>query len=129
MDNFENNLALVALVGSAAACQGVALSDHIARFLVRLACVMSAEIPETNTSITIPTSFSDQPHLSDSSSLGTMIFVENGGPFWRQSIVHIIISEILKACAGAVGHDSALSQRTLSAPPLGPLAVACHIMC
>ena len=112
------------LVGAAASCQGVALSDHIARFLVRLACVMSAEIPETNTSITIPTSFGDQPRLSAAFSMGKMIYVDNGRQFWRQRIAHIVFTYILKACAGSVGHDSALLQSTLSAPPLGSLATA-----
>ena len=63
------------LVGAAASCQGVALSDHIARFLVRLACGLYAEIPDTNTSITIPTSFGDWPRLLAVSSLGTMLSV------------------------------------------------------
>ena len=124
MEDFGNNLDIVALVGAATACQGVALSYHIACFLVRLTCGLSAEIPETNTSVTIPTFFGDWPRLLAASSLGTMLYVDNGGIFWRQCIAHIIIPNILKACVGSVVHDSDLLQITLSAPPLGPLAAA-----
>ena len=129
MENFEKALDLAALVWSAAACRGVVLSDHIARFLLRLACGLSAEITETNTSKTIPTSFGDWPRISAASSLVKVLSIKNGGPFWRQRIAHILLPDILKACAGAVGHDSALSQSTLSAHPLGPLSTDCHIVC
>ena len=46
MENFDNTLALSTLVVAVAACRGVTFSEHIARFLVRLACGLSAEILE-----------------------------------------------------------------------------------
>ena len=116
-------------------CKGgsyIQIGNGVAQFLVGLACNGSSTLPCTNMPIYIIASTetgsensildpSSHAQLVAASGFCSLLSVENGGPFWRQRITHIVLPIVMDACK-----KQALSQNP---PALGLLAVVCHIVC
>ena len=125
---------LLAVVGSAAACRGGAsspTSDVVTRMLVDIACKNEAIIPFTEETVSpredssdIRTAGQSLPAMA-ASSFGMMLSVQNGGPFWRQRMIHIALPLVLAASKAS----STSTVSAVSGPPIGSLVAATHIVC
>ena len=125
---------LLAVVGSAAACRGGAsspTSDVVTRLLVDIACKNEAIIPFTEETVSpredssdIRTAGQSLPAMA-ASSFGMMLSVQNGGPFWRQRMIHIALPLVLDASKAS----STSTVSAVSGPPIGSLVAATHIVC
>lgn len=99
---------------------------------MKLACSGDAQFPFTETIIRleIPSEEGQKHELLDPASLlrmlpasafGSMLSVHNGGPFWRQRMIHVTFPVLLEALrAQAKSHDP---------PAVGTLTVVCHLIC
>lgn len=127
--NVEAVLYFMALLGSAAACRGGRCSqtaDEIASCLIQVSCTGSSKV----FAFKIPGSDAQRHPISDPASLaftlpatafGSMLSVKNGGPLWRQRIIHKTLPILL---------NTLLEQSTSQNPPaLGSLAVVSHLLC
>mmetsp|Transcript_9574 Transcript_9574/g.14499 ORF Transcript_9574/g.14499 Transcript_9574/m.14499 type:complete len:309 (+) Transcript_9574:16-942(+) len=127
--NVEAALNFMALLGSAAACRGGRCSqtaDEIASCLVQVACNGSSSAFAFKS----PGNEAQQHPILDPASLafvlpaaafGSMLSVKNGGPFWRQRIIHKTLPILMKTL-----QEQATSR---SPPALGSLAVVAHMLC
>lgn len=127
--NVEAALHFMALLGSAAACRGGLCSqtaDEVASCLVQVACNDSS----ARFALKTPGEEAQKHPILDPSSLafilpasafGGMLSVKNGGPFWRQRIIHKTLPILTKTL-----QEQAKSR---SPPALGSLAVVGHMLC
>ena len=127
--NVEAAVNFMALLGSAAACRGGRCSqtaDEIASCLVQVACngsstIFSFKAPEDEAQkhpILDPASLA---FILPAAAFGSMLSVKNGGPFWRQRIIHKTIPILTKTL-----QEQALSR---CPPALGSLALVAHMLC
>ena len=70
-----------------------------------------------------------QSLLVAASSFGLMISVQNGGPFWRQRMIHMSMPSVLEANEKKSSTTGKDSLSAVSGPPIGALALSCHIAC
>jgi len=131
----ENALNMTALLASAAACRGGASSrtaDRATLFLAELACTGKSICPFSEVPILLrqldgPSqrrplqTSSSTAYVLSASAYSEVISVQNGTPFWRQRISHKTLA-LLKP----VLQEQA---RTQTPPPLGTLALVCHMIC
>lgn len=61
-------------------------------------------------------------HFAASSAFGSMISIEDGGPFWRQRLVHLASRHVL-----GTGEERD-SQRSLTPLELGRLMISCYVV-
>lgn len=127
--NVEAALHFMALLGSAAACRGGLCSqtaDEVASCLVQVACNGSS----ARFTFKTPGEEAQKHPILDPASLafilpasafGGMLSVKNGGPFWRQRIIHKTLPILTKTL-----QEQAKSR---SPPALGSLAVVGHMVC
>ena len=94
--------------------------DEIARFLAVIACDGVASSPVLG--LTLDTSINPQLPILSASALGAMINVDNGSPFWKQRMIHLITQILLSRL-------NPKSEKILSQSEYGRLLSACHIMC
>ncbi|KAK1743164.1 DNA repair/transcription protein MET18/MMS19-like protein [Skeletonema marinoi] len=127
--NVEAALNFMALLGCAAACRGGRCSqtaDEIASCLVQVACngsssafaFKSLEIEAQQHPILDPASLA---FVLPAAAFGSMLSVKNGGPFWRQRIIHKTLPILMKTL-----QEQATSR---SPPALGSLAVVAQMLC
>ena len=105
----------------------------IALFLIELACTGASHYPFSGTtSIQLATpSQQGQKHpllnpashafILPASALGSMLSVNNGGPFWRQRLTHKTLPILL----GALNAQA----KSQDPPAMGTLCVVCHMLC
>lgn len=127
--NVEAALNFMALLGSAAACRGGRCSqtaDEIAFCLVQVACNGAS----TAFAFKSPGIEAQKHPISDRASIafilpaaafGGMLSVKNGGPFWRQRIIHKTLPILTKTL-----QEQATSRNP---PALGSLALVAHLLC
>jgi hypothetical protein len=127
--NVEAALNFMALLGSAAACRGGRYSqtaDDIATCLIQVACNGSSSA----FALKSPGNEAQKHPISDRASVafilpaaafGSMLSVKNGGPFWRQRIIHKTLPILTKTL-----QEQATSRNP---PALGSLAVVAHLLC
>lgn len=127
--NVEAAVNFMALLGSAAACRGGRCSqtaDEIASCLVQVACngsstIFSFKAPEDEAQkhpILDPASIA---FILPAAAFGSMLSVKNGGPFWRQRIIHKTIPILTNTL-----QEQALSR---CPPALGSLALVAQMLC
>ena len=121
--------------GSISACKGGGYSqtgDLIASFLMELACTGTSQFPFSDTTIQLPTPNEQgkkhpildpaaHAYVIPASAFGSMLSVQNGGPFWRQRLTHKTLPVLLKALK--------VQAKSQDPPALGILAVVCHMLC
>ena len=109
------------------------MGDRIALFLTELACTGASHYPFSGTTAIqlAPPSQQGQKHplmnpashafILPASALGSMLSVNNGGPFWRQRLTHKTLPILL----GALNEQS----KSQNPPAMGTLCVVCHMLC
>lgn len=114
--------------GSAAAVRGRSsshIADDVALFLVQLSCDGSARAPFLGDEQIVVFGVLDEAatlQFASSSAFGAMISVEDGGPFWRQRLVHLASRYVL-----GTGEEKD-SQRNLTPLELGRLIISCYVV-
>lgn len=66
-------------------------------------------------------------HFAASSAFGTMVSTEDGGPFWRQRLMHLAARHLLQASNG-LDTKSILSAQALTPIEFGRLLIACFVI-
>lgn len=118
--------------GTAAACRGKSSSknaDLVASFLIKLSCDGTAQVPFVNdiTMVDISGGNEAMMHFAASSAFGSMISTEDGGPFWRQRLVHMALRHLRQASNG-LDTKSMLSAASLTPTEIGCLLTACFVI-
>lgn len=124
----QDSINLMALIGSAAVCRGGSLSqmgNEVASFLTLVACQENVESAGSiKVGFTSPLDFRDISHGNKikisfiaGNAIGAMLSVENGSPFWRQRISHVVIPSLLS------------SSEAMSSIEHGRLLCTCHLVC
>jgi hypothetical protein len=126
------SLDLAGLLGTAAACRGKSSSknaDLVASFLIKLSCDGTAQVPFVNdiTMVDISGGNEAMMHFAASSAFGSMISTEDGGPFWRQRLVHMALRHLRQASNG-LDTKSMLSAASLTPTEIGCLLTACFVI-
>jgi len=130
-----DTFSFLGLLGSAAACKGGSFSqtaDKITSFLIELACTGTSQFPFAAATMQLVTpTITGQKHplldpashayILPASAFGSMLSVQNGGPFWRQRMTHKTLPVLLKALQ--------VQAKSQNPPALGTLAVVCHMLC
>ena len=94
--------------------------DEVARFLAVIACDGVASSPILG--LTLDTSINSQLPIMSASALGAMLTVDNGSPFWKQRMIHLITPILLSQL-------NPKSEKIISESEYGRLLCACHIIC
>ena len=66
-------------------------------------------------------------HFASSSAFGSMVSTEDGGPFWRQRLVHLAVRHLQQASNG-LDTKSMLSAGSLTPTEIGRLLTACFVV-
>lgn len=127
--NVEAALNFMALLGSAAACRGGRCSqtaDEIASCLIQVACNGSSSAfafksPENEAQKHPISDLASLAFILPAAAFGSMLSVKNGGPFWRQRIIHKTLPILTTTL-----QEQATSRNP---PALGSLAVVAHLLC
>lgn len=66
-------------------------------------------------------------HFASSSAFGTMVSTQDGGPFWRQRLMHLAAKHLLQATDG-LDTSAPLSADALTPTEIGRLLIACFVV-
>lgn len=118
--------------GTAAACRGKSsskIADDVARFLIQLSCDGKAQVPFVSDASIVDIGGSGEAklHFASSSAFGTMLSTEDGGPFWRQRLMHLAARHLLQASNG-IDATSMLSANAITPPEIGRLLIASFVI-
>jgi Dos2-interacting transcription regulator of RNA-Pol-II len=132
-----DNLSVLALLGSAAACRGgpsTKTSDQIVLCLVDLACTKKSDFlftddVENDIDLTV---FDTRDHkestkisIGAASAFGSILATECGHLLWKQRLTHISVKRILE-CIDKTANPGSDSKQHDS---LGLLSAVCHVIC
>ncbi len=125
IEELQDAINLLALIGSAAACRGSSsskLANEVGLFLALLACegtMQSSPLGiEDMIDCNLYSSDIDRKiSVAASNALGSILNVKNGNPFWRQRISHLVLPIVLSSSTSFPG------------PRFGKLLCACHLVC
>jgi len=118
--------------GTAAACRGKSsskIADDVSNFLIQLSCDGKAQAPFASDACIVDFSASNEAklHFAASSSFGAMVSIEDGGPFWRQRLMHLSSKHLLQA-SNSLDTKSMLSAEALTPNEIGRLLIACFVI-
>ena len=137
VSSFVDNVNILALLGSAAACRGgpsSKTSDQVVLFLVDLACTRKAKPLFTETSndeiaLTVfdtPTSQkSVRLSILSATAFGSILSAGCGNLLWKQRLAHISIKCIIER----VTADRKPAENIAPAPSIGSIAAISHLVC
>lgn len=66
-------------------------------------------------------------HFASSSAFGAMVSTEDGGPFWRQRLLHTAVRHLQQASNG-LDTKSMLSASSVTPTEIGRLLIACFVI-
>lgn len=66
-------------------------------------------------------------HFASSSAFGTMLSTEDGGPFWRQRLMHLAARHLMEVSNG-LDTTSLLSANALTSTEIGCLLISCFVI-
>lgn len=126
MDELHDALNVTALIGSATACLGGSsslIANEVARFLALIACDGTAHSVTLGIATPLDCKINSCYNNTDipiiaGNALGFMLGVQNGSPFWRQRISHLILPIVLPQVS-----------TPFSDIEHGRLLCACHLVC
>lgn len=97
--------------------------------MIQISCDSRAHVPiiENGSVVDISAQDSAQLHFVSSSAFGTMVSTEDGGPFWRQRLMHLAARHLLQARDG-LDSGSILSAHSLTPTEIGRLLIASFVI-
>ncbi len=129
LDELEDALNFLALVGSAASFRGRFSSvtgDEVARFLALISCEGAANAPTIGISTPLdclgetPSKQDTEISILAGTALGSMFNIKGGSPFAKQRLAHLVLPIILSSQRQIIG---------LPSTECGRLLCAAHIIC
>ena len=89
-----------------------------------LTCSSTGIIPVANININVPSKFHKRLSVMGAQAFGSMLSVENGGPFWKQRTSFIVLPSIFETCKIEENEIQDTSNQTF-----GSYLIAAHILC